>query len=133
MKSQREVERMYQKLIHDVKTKEFYKVDLTNRVNFYVCPSGHFIKTIDRHPGVTPMFIPCPICNSSAKSNFYTGGISGIKPTHEWYRPSLEECQKMRGKKENLLDHILMGGLELREIEKPKSLIYMADIKDVKL
>lgn len=134
MKSQRQVEREYQELLHDVATKDFYKKDLTNRRNTYVCDkNGHSVVTIDRDPGVTPMFILCPHCSGRGVSKFYNGGIPGVDPSHEWYRPTLKQCLKMCNKNEGLLDHVLKGGLVLREIEKPKSLIYMADIKDVKL
>lgn len=134
MKSQRQVEKDYQNLMRDVATKEFYQIDLTNRRNTYVCDkNSHAIVTIDRHAGVTPMFILCPHCSGRAESKFYNGGIPGVEPSHEWYRPTLKDCLKMRNKNESLLDHVLNGGLVFREIEKPKSMIYMADIKDVKL
>ena len=116
MTSQREVERKYQKLLDDVNTKEFFKIDLTNRVNVYACGFGHFTKTIDIHAGVTPMFMSCPQCGSQSTSSFYKDTQPEIKPSHEWFRPSLKECMKFRGKSEAMLDHILMGGLELRPI-----------------
>lgn len=96
-----------------------------NKVNVYRCAVGHQVKTIDRAKGVTPMFIICPSCNDSrtpqmASSNFYRDSAPQIEPTHEWYRPTLEECYKMDQDKTKwgLLEHILKGGLELRQIEK---------------
>ena len=60
MMSQREVERRYKKLLHDVQTKDFYKIDLTKRVNCYGCPAcKHITKTRDVDAGVTPMFFEC--------------------------------------------------------------------------
>lgn len=34
MESQGQIERKYKKLLQDVETNDFYKVDLTNRVNY---------------------------------------------------------------------------------------------------
>lgn len=54
MLSQREVERQYNKLMQDVATSDYYKIDLTNRVNNYVCTSvkcQHITKTQDVDAG----------------------------------------------------------------------------------
>lgn len=114
--SQREVQRKYEKLMHDVATSDYYKVDLTNRVNCYRCGCGHVTKTKDIDPGVTPMSINCESCNSSAYSSFYSDVAHFQKPTQEWYRPTLSECLKMRNKPA-VLDHVLMGGLMKRPIK----------------
>lgn len=116
MISQREVEQKYTKLQQDVATMDFYKVDLTNRVNCYTCGSGHVTKFIDRDAGVTPMFLSCPTCGEQASSSGYRDISPELQPTHEWFRPTLQECQKMRGKKEAILEHVLNGGLEFRKI-----------------
>ncbi len=71
MISQREVKKRYNKLMNDVKTKDFYKVDLTNRVNCYVCDCGHITKTKDIDSGVTPFTFTCEKCKGTAKSTFY--------------------------------------------------------------
>lgn len=118
MISQREVERRYTKLMNDVATNDYYKVDLTNRINTYRCGFGHLTVTIDRDAGVTPMFLNCKHCGGQASSAGYRPkDKEHLVPTYEWFRPSLKECMKMRGKSEGLLDHILMGGLELRAIK----------------
>lgn len=114
--STREVERKYNKLLKDVATKDFYKVDLSNRVNCYVCQTCKLItKTIDIDAGVTPFMHTCEHCGEVAYSTFYKDIAPYIKPTQEWYRPTLKQCLKMRNK-QGLLDHILQGGLDVRKI-----------------
>jgi len=115
MISQREVERRYNKLMHDVANDEFYKVDLTNRVNCYKCDCGHITKTKDIDSGVTPFFFSCEKCGRMAKSTFYIDAAPNQTPTIEWYRPTLKELMKKR-KNVALLEHILNGGLEYRKI-----------------
>lgn len=112
----RQIEQEYKKLMKDVATSDYYKVDLTNRVNCYTCSEGHIAKTKDIDAGVTPMFIQCK-CDKRASSSFYTDSAPSIEPTHEWYRPSLAETLKL---KFNMLDHVLCGGLMIRKIVKPK-------------
>lgn len=117
MMSQREVERKYNKLIDDVKTKDFYKINLANRVNCYTCQScRHITKTKDVDAGVTPFIFDCEKCNKEAYSSFYTDIAPHLKPTFEWYRPTLEETMKLR-KNPNAIDHVLQGGLLSRKIQ----------------
>ena len=116
MNSQREIERKYNKLLHDVATHEFYKIDLTNRVNCYQCKScGHITKTRDVDAGVTPFIHRCEKCNGMAYSTFYTDIAPDQQPTEEWYRPTLKQVLKMRNKPD-LLNHILQGGLDYRKV-----------------
>ncbi|WP_461631711.1 hypothetical protein [Labilibaculum euxinus] len=112
MTSQREVERLYEKLMHDVATKDFYiDIDLANKVNCYTCQDcGLVIKSKDIDPGVTPFMYSCPKCKGTATSSFYNDIAPHIKPTVEWYRPSLKETLKLR-KDQSTLDHVLRGGL----------------------
>jgi len=128
MKSQIEVEREYKQLLHDVATDRFYKIDLTNRVNCYVCEKcGNVTKTIDVDAGVTPYLILCESCGSDgsvphgswAKSSFYKDIAPDLKPTLEWYRPSLNEVLNMRS--EQQLEHVLRGGLISRVINKQQT------------
>ena len=115
--SKREIERQYNKLMLDVKTKDYYtKVDLSKRVNCYVCANRHVTKTIDIDTGVTPMFITCAVCNGQATSTFYRDINPAMEPSMEWYRPSLKETLKI--KSSYMLDHVLMGGLMIRKIQK---------------
>lgn len=116
MISQREIERKYSKLLNDVETNDFYKVDLTNRVNCYVCQTcKHITKTKDIDSGVTPFMSHCESCGNYAQSTFYKDIAPDQPHTWEWFRPSLKQVLKMR-KNEGMLDHILSGGLELRKI-----------------
>ncbi len=120
MLSQREVARKYNALINDVKTKDFYKIDLTNRVNCYTCQTcGHITKTKDVDSGVTPFMFGCEKCSQTAYSSFYKDIAPHLTPTVEWYRPSLAEVQKMRSKNSGALDHVLQGGLLSRKPEPP--------------
>jgi len=116
MISQRKVERQYNKLITDVKTNDYYTdIDLTNRVNCYVCECGHITKTKDVDQGVTPFMFTCEACGGTARSTMYKDIAPMKKPTFEWYRPKLKQVQKMRKKEEGLLDHVLRGGLDYRK------------------
>lgn len=110
-----EIERKYKQLLEDVENNEFYKVDLTNRVNCYVCSCGHITKTKDVDPGVTPFLHDCEKCGQMAKSTFYRDIAPQQQPTQEWYRPTLEEVLEI--KHDGLVDHILNGGLHLRKIK----------------
>lgn len=117
MISQRETERKYNDLLADVKANDFYKKDLTNRVNCYVCDSNHVTKTKDIDAGVTPFYHECEKCGERARSTFYNDIAPEKEPTQEWYRPTLKEVLKLR-KKEHLLGHIFQGGLLSRKINK---------------
>ena len=116
MDSVRSITRKYKQLLHKVATDDFYKVDLTERVNCYVCTCGYITKTIDIDSGVTPMFLRCRKCNNMSKSTFYTDIAPDKDPELEWYRPTLKEILKMR-KKEDIADHALAGGLNYRPIK----------------
>lgn len=116
MENKREIKKKYEKLIHDVKTSDYYlKIDLTNRVNCYQCKCGHITKTKDVDPGVTPFMFRCEKCNDLATSNFYKDIAPWQNPTIEWYRPTLEECLKNKNKPA-FLDHVFNGGLNDRKI-----------------
>ena len=74
--------------------------------------------TIDRDNGVTPFSIRCrhPVgkCDGLAYSFFYKGISEFSIPVWEWYRPeTLEEIDPRN------LDHVMKGGLLLREIPNP--------------
>lgn len=116
-KTKKDIERLYNKLMKDVAEKDFYKIDLTNRVNCYTCPKcKHITKTKDTDAGVTPMFFTCEDCGcSNAVSSMYRDIAPYLQPTIEWYRPTLEQVLKM--KNEGLVEHILMGGLDFRKIK----------------
>lgn len=119
MKSQRQIERDYNKLINDVKISDFYKIDLTNRVNCYTCQScGHITKTKDVDTGVTPFMLLCEKCNGISYSSFYEDIAPNQTPTIEWYRPTLKQILKMRTKHPEMLNHIFNGGLEYRKINQ---------------
>jgi hypothetical protein len=118
MKSQRQIERDYNKLMNDVKTSDYYKIDLTNRVNCYTCQScGHITKTKDIDAGVIPFMFMCEKCNGTAYSSFFKDIAPNQEPTIEWYRPTLKQILKLRNKPD-VLHHIFNGGLEYRKINQ---------------
>lgn len=115
MISQREVTKRYEALLKDVAESDFYKVDLTSRVNCYYCTRcNRTTKTKDIDAGVTPMMFTCRFCGSIARSTFGKDIAPDVEPHGVWYRPTLKQVLKMRNKPE-MLDHILRGGLEYRE------------------
>ena len=108
----------YKKLMHKVETDDYYKIDLNNRVNCYVCVDcDHVTKTIDVDAGVTPFMHGCENCGGMARSTFYNDIMPHNKPTQEWYRPSLEEVKEMVDNQPHLLNHVLSGGLLNRVIK----------------
>ena len=118
MESQRQIEKKYNRLLHDVATDVFYtETDLTNRVNCYTCQScGHITKTKDIDSGVIPFMFRCEKCNEIAYSSFFKDIAPNQKPTFEWYRPNLKQVLKLRNKPDQL-EHILNGGLDYRKIQ----------------
>ena len=79
-----------------------------NKINAYNCKCGHKTITIDVDKGVTPFYHICEVCGRLATSSFYRVESNTLKPTEEWYRPSIEETLKMN---DGMLQHILSGGL----------------------
>lgn len=89
------------------------------RENCYVCREclGHIV-TVDRDPGVTPMFLGCRAtegCSGQMVSSGYPDPDkkpASIGPaTWEWFRPT-----DLKGYEPDMVDHISRGGLELRKI-----------------
>jgi len=117
MLSQREVEKKYNALMVRVKNDDYYKVDLTKRVNCYTCAAGHITKTRDIDAGVTPMFHTCEICGIQANSTFFKDIAPHKETTQEWYRPTLKELLKKRNNP-GYIDHVLNGGLAVRAVKK---------------
>lgn len=89
---------------------DYYKIDLTNRVNCYRCRCGHITKTRDIDPGVTPFMFKCQKCGDYAQSTMYKDIAPNQEPTIEWYRPSIEVLLKLR-KRDEVLEHVFNGGL----------------------
>ena len=100
--------------MHDVANDDFYKTDLTNRVNCYTCQCGHITKTKDIDSGVIPFLFRCEKCGNLAQSSFFKDIVPTQKPSFEWYRPSLDEL--LDDSKDIDLEHVLNGGLEPRKI-----------------
>ncbi len=113
--SVREVTRKYNEI---VKYYEGEDIDLANRVNNYRCPKGHITKTKDVDKGVTPFMRQCGKdgCEEFGRSSFYNDNYPAMQPTQEWFRPSLKQVIKMR-KNAAMLEHVLQGGLEVRNIK----------------
>jgi len=112
-----QITKKYNELLEDVLTNDFYKKDLTNKVNVYTCPDGHITKTVDVDAGVTPFMHKCSKCNKWATSSFHKDIARNEEPVEEWYRPTLEETLKLANNTA-LLDHVLKGGLLCRKIVK---------------
>ena len=113
-----EITKKYEQLLNDVATQDYYKVDLTNRLNAYVCQlCGHGTVTKDVSAGVTPFMHQCEMCGGMAYSAMYRV-LTDRKPTQEWYRPTLEELLEMD---KWMVEHVLNGGLANRKIEPTKS------------
>jgi hypothetical protein len=97
------------------------------RINVYACTPplmpgstvgggcGHWIVTIDRGAGVTPMFVKCGNCGGMATSRMYKVG-DGLEPTHEWFRPTSADELPEGYTNPGALDHVRRGGLLLRPI-----------------
>lgn len=94
------------------------------RLNVYVCEhdASHHMVTVDREPGVTPFTTQCPTCAAAGVpgDGFYPHPAmrshcyrvpQDLIPTHEWYRPD-----SLDGLSKGMADHVLRGGLHLREI-----------------
>lgn len=115
-----EIKQKYDELLQRVKTDEYYtKIDLTNRVNCYVCDKGHITKTKDVDAGVTPFVHKCETCGDIAKSSFYQDIAPDLEPTEEWYRPTLKAVTRMHASGFlGGVDHALNGGLFSRKIIK---------------
>ena len=106
------IKKRYRELQKRVKSDEFYtQIDLQWRVNRYTCSCGNKTDTRDMDAGVTPYTIPCEKCGGHSRSSFYR--VASVNPTHEWYRPKLKELLKMN----NVIEHVLKGGLVLMKIE----------------
>lgn len=106
----------YEKLIEDVKTKEYFtSINLNNRINCYVCSCKHITKTIDIDAGCIPMFHTCEKCGDTARSSFFKDLDVSKKPTQEWYRPDLKEFLNLCS---NEKEHVLKGGLICRKIHE---------------
>ena len=111
MEKQR-IKKRYQAMLGT--TREFVK-DQNGRVNCYACRHcGHITKTVHADSGVTPFMHACEQCGEFAQSSFYKDIAPEQQPTQEWFRPTLDECLKM--KDFVLLEHILNGGLDWRKI-----------------
>lgn len=115
MKSQKQIKKEYNDLLKRVATDDYYKIDLANRVNCYVCSCGHITKTKDIDAGVTPFMFTCENCGQYARSTFYQDIAPNKNPTFEWYRPTLKQVLKMRNKPD-MISHIFNGGLDYRKI-----------------
>lgn len=114
MISQREVERKYNKML-----KDHSKPVTPNHFNNYECRCGTIVKTVDIHRGTTPFIIACPKCGGNSKSTFYNDNLPERFPNFGWARPTLKETIKLR-KKPHMLEHVLMGGLVIKEIERTR-------------
>lgn len=101
----------------ELEQSDFYaQIDLTSRVNCYVCDNClATTKTVDIDRGTTSFLIACPRCDEGqAKSSFYNDIAPDLPPTHEWYRPKPKHALKLPTIVQN---HVMNGGLMIRRID----------------
>ncbi len=87
-------------------------------INVYKCPFGHETVTVVSDDGTTPFIIKCrgaENCSHEAQSGFYRVP-QDLTPHFEWYKPT-----DLKGFSPNMLQHIEMGGLVLRELPKKEA------------
>lgn len=85
-------------------------------VNVYVCQlaaCGAAIVTKNRDEGTTPFMITCKKCEKGAAYSSFYQVDQNLKPQYEWYCPGEEE---KRALPEEMLEHVLLGGLLLRSV-----------------
>lgn len=90
-----------------------------NTVNLYTCENkscGNTVKTVDVDRGTTPMVLDCLKCRGKMKSSFYQNIPDKPDVTMEFFRPELNKVLKQRDN-QNLMNHILDGGLLLRPLQ----------------
>jgi hypothetical protein len=95
------------------------------RLNVWECEEcGERVLCYDRHPGTTPFMVSHhtlgnPDCPGTCRSHFYSGASVELTyflkgtPSHEWYRPSTDELRTL---KRHVQDHVMQGGLLVREV-----------------
>ena len=122
--SQRQLINDYNKMILNFPEDPEFKI----KENIYTCEGcKNVVKTKDLAAGTTPMKITCLKCGGAMQSNFYADIPKDPEVSMEWYRPTLKQVLKWRGKP-GLIDHILNGGLSLRQtwIEREKNVLEIA-------
>ena len=106
---------------------------IKERLNIYMCEHGCHNVTVDIARGVTPFMMKCKregdkkrpldprkskngVCIGTAQSCMYpkelVPGSHYPIPKHEWYRPTLEEFNKLD---DSVKEHVEKGGLLLRK------------------
>lgn len=104
---------MNEKEFNEMIEAENVRAGQSNVINAYSC-YGCARETITRdyNNGTTPFQISCPSCGKTAVSKMYRVDQT-LSPTHEFYRPSFREFQKLTFEKQ----HVEMGGLLFRKID----------------
>jgi len=93
---------------------------MENKINTYTCPKGHITVTVDVDEGTTPMTMRCRQRDDDGKHNCTEFASSawyrcdqGLTPEYEWFKPA-----SLKGYSREMKEHLKMGGLELRKIQK---------------
>lgn len=88
--------------------------------NAYWCDDCHsYTVVVHRDAGVTPMFLACRAtadCRGTSRSMMYPKDPWPAhipEATYEWYLPDAKKLRKMDPAEQ---DHIMRGGLALREV-----------------
>lgn len=105
--------------------------EMVGRENFYYDNGCRFgLVTVDLHAGTTPMFIACKNpkgCSGVMNSMGYPDPSQKPKwlgpATHGWYRPERVDDDQ----EDEKTDHIMDGGLLLRELTEDERAARQAD------
>lgn len=103
------IDKLSKPIAEDYDQNGFQKSD---RLNIYTDGENRTIVTVDINTGITPYVINDKETDRLLKSLCYLVP-QDIKPTHEWYRPTLEEHKLLPM---NMREHVSKGGLVLRKI-----------------
>ncbi len=96
-------------------------MEIKGMKNIYTCEvCGKHIVTVNLADGVTPAFLRCHQtlgCQGFMRSHFYRASQL-LVADYEWYRPDLNEIQKLRPTMRQR-EYLKRDGLLLRSVKRP--------------
>lgn len=119
MESVRYVKKHYAKLLIDIDNDPFYeRKEGDDGITCYHCTNCEQVtKTKKLDVGVIPFKILCCHCGGHTA----TRTMVDVNPEQDvdvlWYRPDIHDCIKLR-KDPMVLEHVLKGGLLLKDVEE---------------